>query len=75
MRQIIGTTMVMLILVLIWHDEEEGDDLDEAALGVDHHRLKDRLLGRQRWGSHVTSTPVLKHQDTILMIITLQFSR
>ena len=58
MRQIIGTTMVMLILVLIWHDEEEGEDLDEAALGVDHHRLKDRLLGGQR-GSHITSAPVL----------------
>ena len=48
----------MLVLVLIWHDEEEGEDLDEAALGVDHHRLKDRLLGGQR-GSHITSAPVL----------------
>ena len=59
-------------------DDNKGGDLDKAALGVDHHRLKDRLLGRQRWGSHVTSSPVLKHQDIILMIImiiTLQLSR
>ena len=52
-------------------DEVDGD-LDEAALGVDHHRLKDGLLGRQR-GSHVTSAPILCN-IRLIIIRTFQLS-
>ena len=43
-------------------DDNEGGDLDEAALGVDHHRLKDWLLSWKR-GSHLTTSPFLQNDD------------
>ena len=44
-----------------YHQVDQQGDLNKAALGVDHHGLEDRLLGRQRWGNFVASlSPVLK---------------